>query len=405
MSMNGAHASPPPTHTEDVAPGRASAVAPGASVHALASLAMTELRRRLESLLGMAHVMSNQRDEGLRSAMASVERGGLAMAKVIEDWQAASRLLVGTTVLDRTDAHIDVLAREVVDGRRRAIEATDRSIDVEAEPAIAWVDEVRVREMVERMLDRMERTTPGGGAIVLRVERMGDDVLLSVEGHGGDTHERSPGRTSTDARRVHAARRPPAPTPHERTLTLAIVRALAELHGGTAGADRADDRFDDRIWALLPRVHTHDGARDVPVDLSGVSVLLVDDTDDALELAAAIVRLRGATASLAHSAAEALTWLEDHPVDVLVSDIAMPHEDGCSLVRQALALRPELRAAALSAHVHVEERERALAAGFETYLTKPIDPDELARVVRSLAHPIPPRRASREPRSAAIEVP
>jgi CheY-like chemotaxis protein len=126
-------------------------------------------------------------------------------------------------------------------------------------------------------------------------------------------------------------------------------------------------------------------------DVVGVNVLLVDDAIDSLELAATIVRLRGARAAVASSSSEAMALLRDLPIDVLVSDIAMPNEDGCSLIRRAHELRPGLRAAALSAHAHLEDRERALAAGFETYLTKPIDPETLARTVRSLAHPMPAR--------------
>jgi CheY-like chemotaxis protein len=337
-----------------------------------------ELGSPLRAMLGWAHLLrSDARGERARRGVDAIERGGTAMTRVIEDWREASELLLGSVVLERAVVRVDTLMRAIVEARRVA--ARRVPVTLRVEPGCdgrAYVDAARVRELFERMLDRIERTTPDGSAIVASLGARGDALMLSVE---NESSEHEAPRTSRPER------------VEDRTLTLAVVRGLAELHGGSAGAERDESRNGARIWALLPR-GTAATARETPIDdLRGVNVLLVDDAPDSLELAATIVRLRGAHAAVASSSSEAIALLQEVPVDVLVSDIAMPHEDGCSLIRRALALRPGLRAAALSAHSHFEDRERALAAGFETYLTKPIDPETLARAVRSLAHPTPAR--------------
>lgn len=363
----------------------------------LAAVLEHDLRAPLGTLLGWSRLLASEpdaRSERIRRGLAAIERGGRMMTRVVEDWHEASRMLLGSVVLDRRTTSVAATVRNVVEQRRASLAGSSTPVTLDCpDDLVASIDEERVRQMVERMLDRIERSTPVGGTISVQVAAHGAAVAVVAE-------SRTPMPPRGIERSRDESQRDPGVGPNatrlgDRTLTLAVVRGIAELHGGSAGAETAGPTFGSRIWALLPVATVAAPPRALQAappertDLRGVHVLLVDDARDSLELAAAIVRLRGAEAALASSTAEALDLLRTLPIDVLVSDIAMPVEDGCSLIRRAHELRPRLRAAALSAHAHAEDRQRALAAGFETYLTKPIDPDALARVIRSLAHEVP----------------
>lgn len=352
-----------------------------------------ELRGPLGNVLGWVRLLSSEpasETERMRRGLSAIDRGGRTMMRVIEDWHEVSALLLGSVTLERRTTSVLALAREVVDARSDALAASGTRVALhfeDADDVSASIDATRVREMIARMLDRIERCTPVGGQLDVRVASRRQAVLIVVESRGSDRVEAE----DDEARDAAGARGATPARLSERTLTLALVRGIAELHGGSAGAERPGSGVGSRIWALLPRGLSPSITQEIAhgseeMDLRGVHVLLVDDARDSLELAATMVRLRGAHAVLASSTSEALEMLATLPIDVLVSDIAMPAEDGCSLIRRAHELRPDLRAAALSAHVLVEDRERALAAGFETYLTKPVDAEVLARVVRSLAH-------------------
>jgi CheY-like chemotaxis protein len=133
--------------------------------------------------------------------------------------------------------------------------------------------------------------------------------------------------------------------------------------------------------ATTPRAE----ARAPSIDLLGVRVLVVDDDPDARDLCAMILGMHGARVSTAESAMDAMTRLESEDVEVMVSDIGMPNEDGCSLVSRAVARFPGLRCVALSAYTRREDGERALAAGFLKHLAKPVDPSHLIDTVREIA--------------------
>ncbi|HYG82560.1 MAG TPA: response regulator, partial [Pyrinomonadaceae bacterium] len=186
----------------------------------------------------------------------------------------------------------------------------------------------------------------------------------------------------------------------------AIVRHLVELHGGTVRAESAGAGHGATFTVNLPLspkaqalvIEEAAGAQqagagkpeeDGAPSLQGLSVLVVDDETDTLDYVAATLRERGAEVAAASSVAEAMTALERLRPDVLVADIAMPGEDGYSLIRRVRALDPSrggnTPAAALTAYASSEDRRRVLLSGFQIHLPKPIEPGELAAVVASLA--------------------
>ena len=183
------------------------------------------------------------------------------------------------------------------------------------------------------------------------------------------------------------------------------MRHLVELHGGTVWAESQGAGCGATFTVQLPliavravehsptpeRVHPT-AESDVPLDdtprLDGLRVLIVDDEKDTLEMLAVVLSQCGAEVESAASAAEALEMLQECKPDVLVSDIGMPGEDGYTLMRKVRALEPEqgkhIAAVALTAHARTEDRMRALSAGFQMHVPKPVEPSELVVVIASL---------------------
>jgi CheY-like chemotaxis protein len=188
-------------------------------------------------------------------------------------------------------------------------------------------------------------------------------------------------------------------------LGLAIVRHLAELHEGTVHAESAGEGYGSTFVIRLPvgAVPVARPADSAPpgaaAPLQGVQLLVVDDDQDALDMLSLLLGEAGASVRTATSAAEALTLLRWIRPDVLLSDLAMPDEDGYSLIRSLRALeRPSGRrtpAVALTAYVRVQDRARAVDAGFDVFVEKPVDPDELLSVIGGLVD-----SGARRPRGA-----
>jgi CheY-like chemotaxis protein len=185
-------------------------------------------------------------------------------------------------------------------------------------------------------------------------------------------------------------------------LGLAIVRQLVSRHGGTVRADSPGKGQGSTFTVELPIIAVRvpratrgsGAAAPAPVGsgetrLAGLRVLVVDDQPDARELVALILQQRGMDVRVAGSVAGALERLAEAPVDVLVSDLAMPGTDGYALIAAVRARERErtgdaIRAVALSAHAGHEVRDRALAAGFDAHATKPLDPDDLVELIAGL---------------------
>jgi CheY-like chemotaxis protein len=195
-------------------------------------------------------------------------------------------------------------------------------------------------------------------------------------------------------------------------LGLAIVRHLVELHGGTVGADsrgaghgatftitlplavaneRAQRRTRDAESLWLQEI-AHAPSQSLPT-LDNVRVLLVDDDQDTLTMLASMLTGYRAIVQTATSVVEALEVLEWYKPDVLVSDLAMPGADGYALIEQVRAREADggqqIPAVALTAYVRVEDRARALRAGFNMFVPKPVEPNELITAILHLAEPVP----------------
>ena len=272
--------------------------------------------------------------------------------------------------------------------------AAAKSIELRAslDPAAGQVtgDPGRLRQVVWNLVSNAIKFTPEGGRVEVELGREGPNVKVEVRDTGrGISPDFMPylferfRQADTASGRRHGG----------LGLGLALVRHLVEAHGGTVEAESAGEgrgaTFTVRLSVRAvrgPEAEARPPEAPGP-DLAGVRVLVVEDEPDAREMVAVLLRHYGAEVRVAGSAAEAWGQLSAGELpDVLISDLSMPEEDGYALIARVRALPAggQIPAVALTAHARAEDRRRALAAGFQEHLAKPVDPDELIRTVAGL---------------------
>jgi CheY-like chemotaxis protein len=248
-------------------------------------------------------------------------------------------------------------------------------------------DAARLQQVVWNLLSNAVKFTPRGGRVEVRLERVASRVQVQVSDNGAGIPKemisaifdrfRQADNTTT---RAHGG----------LGLGLAIVRNLVELQGGTVSAASPGVGEGATFTVTLPLVPIRIIKPEGPGDqlrqyegprCDGVRVLIVDDEADARELVARFLQAAGATVQTAGSAADALDALGKETFDVVVSDLAMPGEDGLALVGAVRARGIRTPMVALTAHAGAQMRVRALMAGFSSYIAKPVEPAELTAVI------------------------
>ncbi|HEX8072730.1 MAG TPA: hybrid sensor histidine kinase/response regulator [Pyrinomonadaceae bacterium] len=362
-----------------------------------------ELRTPLTAILGWTRLL---RDAGLDAAAARhglevIERNAEAQHQLIRDLLDVSRIISGKLRLETRQVGLAPIVEAALDSVRQAADAKAIRLgaEYEAETDLVTGDPDRLQQVVWNLLSNAIKFTPKGGAVGVRVERHGSDVRVRVSDTGqGIAPEFLP-------HVFERFRQQDGSTTREHGglgLGLAIVRHLVEQHGGRISAESAGEQRGSTFTISLPvapvkaAAQTPEGAEQPPshrapedeAPLDGVRVLVVDDQPDARELLALVLGRAGAAVSTAASAAEALALFERAGVDVLVSDVGMPVEDGYALVGRIKAMnRGLVPAVALTAYATEEDRQRALAAGFDAHVAKPVEPAELVSVIAGLARP------------------
>ena len=362
-----------------------------------------ELRTPLTAIYGWVRMLSTDVVPSTERGrvLATVERNALAQARLIDDLLDVSRAISGKLRLEPRPMHVPDAVRAAIDTVAPAIQAKDIQLDLQIEPGIGPIlaDADRVQQIVWNLLSNAIKFTPEEGAIRVSVVQAGEGVEIVVSDSGIGIHSEFVPYVFERFRQADAGTR-------RRFgglgLGLAIVRHLAELHGGSVRAESGGEGRGATFHVTLPaRAARRDSRTDQPVAgtmvrrqgrsrLDGIRVLVVDDEADARDLFASILRAAGAAVTTAGSAAEARGCLAaDHP-QVLLSDIEMPGEDGYELVGRARSARPSrtLIAIAITAYARDVDRRRALDAGFDWHLSKPIEPDDLVGVVASLLAPV-----------------
>jgi len=362
-----------------------------------------ELRTPLTAMLGWTRMLRTQKLDKATAARALevIERNTMLQARFIEDLLDVSRIVEGRLRLDARPVMVAPAVEAALAAMRGAAEAKgirlESALDEKAGPVHG--DPARLQQIVWNLVSNAIKFTPSGGRVEVRLARRGSAVEVSVRDTGKGIEAELLSQIFTRVGVAeHSSRKPQGGL----GLGLGIVQRLVELHGGAVHAESAGPGQGATFTVTLPLTDEHPaGAAEaggiaaralassrLPA-LSGVRVLVVDDEADARELMRAILAQCGAEVTVAATARAALEALEQAPFDVVVSDIAMPEEDGYDLIRKVRALDAgrggRIPALALTAYARIEDRAAAIAAGFQQHAAKPIEPAELAAAVATLA--------------------
>lgn len=383
---------------------RASAEAANRAKDEFLSVLSHELRTPLNAMLGWSQLLCSQKlNESTRlRALEAIERNARGQANLIEDLLDISRIITGKLRLHVRPIELVPVIEAAIDTVRPAADAKQVRIQSVLDPAAGPVsgDSDRLQQVVWNLLSNAVKFTPKGGRVQVRLERVNShiEIVVSDTGQG----------ISAEFLPYIFERFKQADSTHTRShgglgLGLAIVRHLVELHGGSVQAQSPGEGQGTTIVVQLPLmvvVNTHESERvhptvgsevafDYAPTLSGLTILVVDDEADARELLVTVLQECGATVKTAASVTEAIAAIEQCQPDILVSDIGMPGEDGYSLIRRIRAMEThngsKIPAVALTAYARVEDRTRALAAGFQMHIAKPVNPTELVAVIANLA--------------------
>jgi PAS domain S-box-containing protein len=360
-----------------------------------------ELRTPLTAILGWAR-MQRTRPELAPKAIEVIERNAEAQAKLIEEILETSRIVTGKIRLRLARADLNDIVPSAVDTIRPTADAKGvalhMTLDRGAPPIVGDPD--RLRQVVLNLLVNAVKFTPSRGNVRVQTDgtqrsQVGVTVADTGKGisadflpHVFERFRQAEGSTT----RQHGG----------LGLGLAIVKHLVELHGGTITAASAGEgrgatfaiRLPVRAVSALPAesAGAEQGAPGSPepvARLDGVRVLIVDDELDARELVAMVLREAGAETREADSASSAIEAMDRELSDVLVSDIGMPRRDGYDLLHELRSRAPDhggsIPAVALTAFTRGEEVERAMDAGFQIHLAKPVEPADLVTAVHRLA--------------------
>jgi len=370
-----------------------------------------ELRTPLTAIVGWADLLRRGKlspGETVR-AVDTIIRNAAAQNQIIDELLDVSRIITGKLRLDLRSVDIAPIVKAAIATVTPAASAKGIRLQLIQNPAGSQVmgDPERLQQVFWNLFSNAIKFTPKNGRVRVSVESVGSmvEVVVADTGLGIDPEflprifDRFTQDDSSSTRHVRGL-----------GLGLSIARQLVELHGGSIQAESrgvghgstftarfprspvSATSLDARATSLNSRVSTQAddlvGLEEGP-DLTGIRVLVVDDDDDTRGLIEKVLEAQGATVKTGASAREALDILGRDRVDVLLSDIEMPGSDGYQLI-QELRLRPSQQggsvpAAALTAYARTEDRLRALRAGFQLHLAKPVQPSELVTVVFSLA--------------------
>lgn len=377
-----------------------------------------ELRSPLNAMLGWARVLQSQQPldpATLSQAIDVINRNIDLQRQLIDDLLDTARIVSGKLKLEVEPLNLVTVIEEALDVVRPAAEAKGVELYavIAASEEQVTGDPARLQQVIWNLLSNAVKFTPKGGRVELRLERADPYVRITVSDTGrGIAPELLPylfnrfRQADSSSTRRHGG----------LGIGLALVKHLVELHGGEVRAESPGEgqgatftvdlpiravRFPTPVHEPSPRaegeVKTAAAVTlaDLP-SLAGVRALVIDDQDEARELLATMLENRGAEVAAVGSGREALAWLktrlESEPPDVFICDIGMPEEDGYAVIRNVRALetsrgihlRRRIPAIALTAFAQPEDRIRALQAGFQTHVAKPVEPSELIVVIDTL---------------------
>ncbi|AUX43942.1 histidine kinase [Sorangium cellulosum] len=365
-----------------------------------------ELRSPLNAILGWARILRTRAPDpqAMARGLDVIERNARLLADMVSELLDMSRIVSGKLRLDVQQVDLPAVVQGAIESIKLAAEAKGLTVVSRVDPEAATLrgDPARLQQVVWNLLSNAVKFTPAGGRIDIALRRAGEHAELSVTDTGAGIapqflphlFERFRQADASSTRKYGGL-----------GIGLSIVKHLVELHGGTVAVASEGEGKGATFTARLPlggaaqpapdaaleqRSTRGEAPGDYPgAELTGVRVLVVDDQADAREIAQRVLEESAARVTTAASAAEALSLVERERPHVLVSDLGMPGEDGFQLIRKVRALGAErggaTPAAAVSALAREEDRARALGAGYQAHLSKPVDPAALVGVVAALA--------------------
>ena len=365
------------------------------------SIVSHELRNPLTAILGWIQLLRNPAFDSAKTdqALATIECSARAQAKLIEDLLETSRITAGKFRLNIRAISLAPAIESAIEITRPSAEAKNIHIEAVLTPEIVWVsgDLDRLQQVLLNLLSNAIKFTPAGGRVTVKLSSTGSvaQIQMSDTGQG----------IKADFLPYVFERFRQADGSSTRTegglgLGLAIVEHLVSLHRGTISAASPGDGQGATFIVKLPRLQIIKGDSEdntLPLQISsslleGLHVLIVEDEISLRELVKTILEHFGAEVTEANSAKNAIAHLTANPgaYDVLLSDIGMPEEDGYALICQVRKLSRELGgqipAAALTAYVREEDRQKSVAAGFQRHINKPVHPEQLVSIVAELAY-------------------
>ncbi|HKY26547.1 MAG TPA: CHASE domain-containing protein [Pyrinomonadaceae bacterium] len=356
-----------------------------------------ELRTPLTAILGWSRMLesSSISDPMAGRALETIRRNAKAQAQIIDDILDVSRIITGKLYLELHPIELAPVLDAAVNVVRPTGEAKNIQIlvQIEPKPMVVTGDSNRLQQVIWNLLSNAIKFTPSGGRVSLTAADVGSQIEIRVTDTGqGIMRDFLPfvfdrfRQADSTTTREHGG----------LGLGLAIARHLVEIHGGTIKADSAGEGKGSTFSVRLPSVGPagpgrlparEDSSAGFVADsrLHGIHVLLVDDDVDTLDLLGEALRQQKAIVTKACSVSDALEALKISKPDIVVSDIAMPGEDGFQLIKRIRAMNSNneqfIPALAITAYAKLEDREAALSSGYQSYLAKPIELSEFITAV------------------------
>jgi len=362
-----------------------------------------ELRTPMTSILGWTALLAaGTLDERTRKeGLATIHRSAQAQAQLIDDVLDVSRMITGKLRLTVEPVDMESVLRAALTAFVPAAEAKELRLRMDFQPGLPSFggDPARLNQVFWNLLSNAVKFTPAGGRVDVRLSSSDSNVVVEVQDSGvGIRPEFLPFAFDRFAQQEGGTMR------HHggMGIGLSIAKQLVELHGGTIAVASEGKNLGATFTVTIPvqasapvevfplggRERRAKTSPDNTPSITGLRLLVIDDEPDTRRTIAAILEQYGAIVTAAASAKEGLALSARESFDVLLCDIAMPEQDGYSLIRQIRSLPDEKShtpAVALTAYGRPSEREIALAEGFDEYLKKPVEPEDLIALVADVA--------------------
>ncbi|MBD2088982.1 MASE1 domain-containing protein [Microcoleus sp. FACHB-1515] len=369
-----------------------------------------ELRSPLNAILGWAQLLRARKlaPTKVEQALEAIERNARAQAQLIEDLLDISRIVRGQVRLDRQPTMLENVVNAAIDTVRPTAETKGVTLDWQdqTDGLIVSGDAARLQQVVWNLLSNAIKFTPSGGQVKVKLELEGGErriadshpfASLTVSDTGVGI---SPDFLPYVFERFRQADSSTTRAQGGLGLGLAIVRNLVELHGGSIAVASPGVGQGATFTVRLPllEVGSASAIRDpnppdsrLPISDVSLHLLLVDDEPDNLDFLKTVLEPHNFTVTALTNAEDAFNLLPQLLPDVLISDISMPDRDGFWLLQQVRSLSPDqggnIPAIALTAYAREEDRAKAIAAGFQLHIAKPVEPIDLIMAITKLVKP------------------